>query len=63
MEKEQKIFNNEATIELEKSLYRAVANLAKKEKYDAILDARFIMYGSTKLDVTQRVLDELKKKK
>lgn len=60
MEKEQKIFNNEATIELEKSLYRAVAELAKKEKYDAILDARFIMYGSDRLDLTQKVINMLK---
>ena len=62
LEKEQKIFNNEATIELEKSLYRAVADFAKKENYDAILDARFIMYGSDKLDVTQKVLAVLKVK-
>lgn len=63
MEKEQKIFNNEATIELEKSLYRSVADLAKKENYDAILDARFIMYGSDRVDVTQKVLEILKSNK
>lgn len=63
MEKEQKIFNNEATIELEKSLYRAVAELAKREKYDAILDSRFIMYGSDRADLTQKVLEILKTQK
>jgi len=61
LDKEQKIFNNEATIELEKSLYRAVADLAKKEKYDAILDSRFIMFGSDQMDVTQKVISALKK--
>lgn len=54
------IRKNEVLSKLQKQMYNATVGLAKEEKYDVIL-GQGVVYSSDKVDITDKVLERLKK--
>ena len=50
---------NEALDRLQSDVYKAIVNVAEKEKYDLVL-SESVLYASGRMDITNKVLLELK---
>jgi len=50
---------NEALEKLQSDVYKAIVNVAEKEKYDLVL-SESVLYASSRMDITDKVLAELK---
>jgi len=50
---------NEALDRLQNDVYKAIVNVAEKEKYDLVL-SESVLYASGRMDITDKVLLELK---
>lgn len=50
---------NEALDKLQSDVYKAIVNVAEKEKYDLVL-SESVLYASSRMDITDKVLAELK---
>ncbi len=50
---------NEALDRLQGDVYKAIVNVAEKEKYDLVL-SESVLYASGRMDITDKVLAELK---
>ncbi len=54
------IARNEALKQIQTEVYKAIVELAETEKYDLIV-SESVLYASTSVDITDKVLEKLKK--
>jgi outer membrane protein len=54
------IRQNEELVKLQKSVLKSIQTIAEKEKYDLII-TEGVIYASKKIDITDRILAQLKK--
>lgn len=54
------IARNEALKQIQTEVYKAIVELAETEKYDLIV-SESVLYASTNVDITDKVLEKLKK--
>lgn len=57
------IRRNEELSKLQRQVLQAIATLAKEQHYDMILGDNSVLYASERVDVTQKVLDVLRKER
>ena len=54
------IRQNEELVKLQKSVLKSIQTIAEREKYDLII-SEGVIYASKKIDITDKILEELKK--
>ena len=60
LEEDVKLTNAKVTRKLEDSLLRAARDIAEKEGYDVILTENNLLYISKRIDITDKVIEQLK---